>query len=67
VSLYFNFPQHIVEGVSALLTHPCYRTLPASSRASLLCVTLVPCAVCSLPTYNMRTSKLARGVGAFEP
>jgi hypothetical protein len=48
VSLYFNFPQHIVEGVSALLTHPCYRTLPASSRASLLCVTLVPCAVCSL-------------------
>jgi len=27
-----------------------------SSHASLLCVTLVPCAVCSLPTYNMRTS-----------
>jgi hypothetical protein len=26
-----------------------------SSRASLLCVILVPCAVCSLPTYNMRT------------
>jgi hypothetical protein len=41
--------------VSALLTHPCCRTLPASSRAPLLCVTLVPCAVCSLPTYNMRT------------
>ena len=32
-----------------------HRTLPASSRASLLCLTLVPCAVCSLPTYNMRT------------
>ena len=35
--------------------HPCYQTLPASSRASLLCVTLVPCAVCSLSTYKMRT------------
>jgi hypothetical protein len=34
------------ERARCLLTHPCYRTLPASSRASLLCVTLVPCAVC---------------------
>jgi hypothetical protein len=41
--------------VSALLTHPLRRTLPASSRASLACLTLALCAVCVLPTYNMRT------------
>ena len=36
-------------------THPLRRTLPASSRASLACLNLALCAVCVLPTYNMRT------------
>ena len=43
--------------VSALLTRPLRRTLPASSRASLACLTLAVCAVCVLPTYNMRTCR----------
>ena len=33
-------------GKTAVLTHPCYLTLPASSRAALLCVRnsrVVPC------------------------
>ena len=36
--------------VSALLAHPLHRTLPASSRASLACLTPALCAVCVLPT-----------------